>query len=65
MRFLEFAALALRNLRGYALRSFLTTLGVVFGIASVVTMMALGRGAEEQILRQIDKLGITNIIVNP
>ena len=64
MRLLEFAALALRNLRGYALRSFLTTLGVVFGIASVVTMMALGRGAEEEILRQIDKLGITNIIVN-
>ncbi len=64
MRLLEFAALALRNLRGYALRSLLTTLGVVFGIASVVTMMALGRGAEEEILRQIDKLGITNVIVN-
>jgi len=64
MRLLEFAALALRNLRGYALRSLLTTLGVVFGIASVVTMMALGRGAEEQILRQIDKLGITNVILN-
>ncbi len=64
MRLLEFAAIALRNLRGYALRSLLTTLGVVFGIASVVTMMALGRGAEEQILRQIDKLGITNVIVN-
>ena len=64
MRLLEFAALALRNLRGYALRSFLTTLGVVFGIASVVTMMALGRGAEAEILRQIDKMGITNVIVN-
>ena len=64
MRFLEFAALAVRNLRGYALRSFLTTLGVVFGIASVVTMMALGRGAEEEILREIDKLGITNVIIN-
>jgi len=64
MRFLEFAALAVRNLNGYALRSFLTTLGVVFGIASVVTMMALGRGAEEEILREIDKLGITNVIIN-
>ena len=61
---LELATLALRNLRGYALRSLLTTLGVVFGIASVVTMMALGRGAEEEILREIDQLGITNIIVN-
>lgn len=63
-RALEFAGLALRNLRGYALRSLLTTLGVVFGIASVVTMLAVGAGAEEQILRQIDQLGITNIIVN-
>lgn len=64
MRLLELAALSLRNLRGYALRSLLTTLGVVFGIASVVTMMALGRGAEEEILREIDQLGITNVIVN-
>ncbi len=64
IRLLETAALSLRNLRGYALRSLLTTLGVVFGIASVVTMMALGRGAEEEILREIDQLGITNVIVN-
>lgn len=64
IRLIEIAALALRNLRGYALRSLLTTLGVVFGIASVVTMMALGRGAEEEILREIDQLGITNVILN-
>ena len=64
IRLLETAALSLRNLRGYALRSLLTTLGVVFGIASVVTMMALGRGAEEEILREIDQLGITNVIIN-
>ncbi len=64
VHFLELAGLALRNLRGYLLRSLLTTLGVVFGIASVVTMMALGRGAEDEILREIDKLGITNVILN-
>ena len=63
MRLFETFLLALRNLRGYLLRSLLTTLGVVFGIASVVTMMALGRGAEEQILREFDRMGITNIIV--
>ena len=61
--FLGFLQLALRNLQGYKLRSFLTTLGVVFGIASVVTMLAMGRGAKEQILREIDKLGIRNIIL--
>ena len=63
-RLLEFVLLAMRNLLGYPLRSFLTTLGVVFGIASVVTMLALGRGAEEEILREIDRLGISNVIVN-
>ena len=59
-----FVRLALRNLSGYKLRSLLTTLGVVFGIASVVTMLAVGRGAESEILREIGKLGIRNVIVN-
>ncbi len=63
-RSLEFMAYSVRNLMGYPLRSFLTTLGVVFGIASVVTMIALGEGAQEEILRQIDALGINNIYVN-
>jgi putative ABC transport system permease protein len=58
-----FVQLALRNLRGYPLRSFLTTLGVVFGIASVVTMLATGRGAREEILREIEKLGTRNVIL--
>ena len=53
---LEFVVLAVRNLLGYPLRSFLTTLGVVFGIGSVVTMLALGKGAEQEILREIDAL---------
>ena len=60
----EFVAIAVRNLLGYPLRSLLTTLGVVFGIASVITMRGLGRGAEEEILREIDRLGITNVILN-
>jgi putative ABC transport system permease protein len=59
-----FVQLALRNLRGYPLRSLLTTLGVVFGIASVVTMLAMGRGAKEEILREIGRLGIRNVILN-
>lgn len=63
-RWMEFGRLAALNLAGYPLRSLLTTLGVVFGIASVVTMQALGAGAEEEILREIDRLGISNVIVN-
>jgi putative ABC transport system permease protein len=64
LRWAEFVALAVRNLLGYPLRSLLTTLGVVFGIASVVTMLAMGRGAEDEIMRQIGQLGIRNVIVN-
>lgn len=59
-----FVHLAFRNLQGYPLRSFLTTLGIVFGIASVVTMLAMGRGAKEEILREIGRLGIRNVILN-
>ncbi len=57
-------SMALRNLRGYALRSFLTTLGVVFGVASVITMLAIGAGAEQALLDEIGRLGIGNIILN-
>lgn len=60
---LGFLRLAAGNLLGYPLRSMLTTLGVVFGIASVATMLALGRGAEARILRDIDRLGVRNIIL--
>ena len=60
----ELVALAGRNLRGYPLRTFLTTLGIVFGVASVIVMLALGEGAQEEILAQIGKLGIRNVIVN-
>ena len=63
-RSIEFATYASRNLVRYPLRSFLTALGVVFGVASVVTMLGLGRGAEEQLLREFDQLGITNVILD-
>jgi putative ABC transport system permease protein len=56
--------LGLRNLRRYKLRSFLTTLGIVFGISSVIAMTAVGAGAREEILRQMRHLGVRNLIVN-
>ncbi len=60
----ELAGLSLRNLRGYPLRTFLTTLGIVFGVASVIVMLAIGEGAQREILEQIGRLGIRNVIVN-
>lgn len=55
---------AIRNLSRHKLRSLLTVLGIVFGIASVVSMVATGEGARRTILAQIQELGIQNIIIN-
>ncbi|MEM7260616.1 MAG: ABC transporter permease [Planctomycetota bacterium] len=60
----ELVRLGISNLLGYPLRTFLTTLGVVFGVGSVIAMLALGAGAERQILEEIGRLGIQNIIIN-
>ncbi len=60
----ELTVEALRNLGRHKLRSFLTALGIVFGVASVMAMVATGEGARRQILEQIQELGIRNVIVN-
>jgi len=51
------------NLLLHKLRSFLTMLGVVFGVGSVVAMLAVGEGASHEALERIRKLGSSNIIV--
>src|SRR5512134_3797634 len=63
-RAVQLFLLALRNLVGYPLRSFLTALGVVFGVGSVIAMMALGAGMQETLLAEFGRLGLKNIIVN-
>jgi putative ABC transport system permease protein len=55
--------LGVKNLRLHKLRSFLTMLGVVFGVSSVIAMLAVGEGASKQALDQIRKLGSNNIII--
>lgn len=45
------------------LRSFLTSLGIIFGVASVITMLAIGSGAEKEIIEKIKLLGANNIII--
>ena len=46
-------------------RSFLTTLGVIIGVASVIVMLAVSAGAEASIAEQINALGANLIIVSP
>jgi len=56
-------SLGLKSLWLHKLRSFLTALGVVFGVASVVAMLAIGEGASYEAQEQIRKLGSQNIII--
>jgi putative ABC transport system permease protein len=47
------------------LRAGLTSLGILFGVASVIAMLAIGNGAEQEILAQMKLLGANNIVVTP
>jgi putative ABC transport system permease protein len=46
-------------------RSMLTALGIIFGVAAVIAMMAIGNGAKKEILDQIKMVGVNNIVVTP
>jgi len=54
---------ALANLRAQKTRTLLTALGIVFGVGSVIGMLAIGSGAREESLRFIEQLGVRNILI--
>lgn len=47
------------------IRTFLTALGIIFGVAAVIAMLAIGNGAQQEILEQIKLVGVNNIIIKP
>jgi putative ABC transport system permease protein len=47
------------------IRSLLTALGIIFGVAAVIAMLAIGNGAQKEILDQIKLVGLNNIVVKP
>ncbi|WP_269913736.1 MacB family efflux pump subunit [Acinetobacter sp. HY1485] len=55
--------MALLAMNAHRMRTFLTMLGIIIGIASVVTVVALGKGSQEQILKNISSLGTNTITV--
>ena len=57
--------IALREIRRNLTRAFLTVLGVVIGVAAVITMVTLGRGATEMVKSQISNLGSNLMILRP
>ena len=57
--------IAVESIMHNRLRAILTSLGIIFGVASVISMLAIGSGAQEEILKQIRLLGANNIIIQP
>lgn len=64
-RFFETFVVAIRALNAHRLRSFLTMLGIIIGIASVVSVVALGTGSKQRVLENISSLGTSTITVRP
>lgn len=63
-RFIRNLKMGVKTLLLHKLRSLLTMLGVVFGVGSVIAMLAVGEGASREALEQIRKLGSHNIIID-
>jgi putative ABC transport system permease protein len=55
--------MGLANLRDHKLRSLLTMLGMIFGVAAVVAMLSIGAGAQQKVMAFIEQLGVRNLIV--
>ncbi len=60
----EMIYLGARDLGRYKMRSGLTMLGMVFGVAAVIAMLAIGEGSRRAALEQIEKLGIKNVSIS-
>ena len=61
----EIIAVAMGAIRANALRSVLTTLGIVIGVGAVITMVALGEGAQQRVQQQIETMGTTVLTIRP
>ena len=64
-RYLHDILIAIESIMANQLRSILTALGIIFGVAAVITMLAIGRGAQQEILEQIKMVGVNNIMITP
>ncbi|MFA8449407.1 MAG: ABC transporter permease [Bacteroidales bacterium] len=63
-RYLEILSISLEAVFANRFRSFLTALGIIFGVAAVIAMMSIGKGARQEILDQIKLVGVNNIIIS-
>lgn len=64
-RYLHDMIIAVEAIMANKLKSVLTALGIIFGVAAVISMLAIGQGAQKEILDQIKLVGVNNIIIEP
>ncbi|MCI9285705.1 MAG: FtsX-like permease family protein [Muribaculaceae bacterium] len=65
MKFANLLKIALKALNNNKLRCFLTMLGIIIGVASVITMLAIGQGSKNSIKAQISEMGSNMIMIHP
>jgi putative ABC transport system permease protein len=64
-RYLHDVAIALESILANKIKSILTALGIIFGVAAVISMLAIGNGAQQEILEQMKMVGVNNIVILP
>jgi len=64
-RYLANVYIAIEAVIANKVRSLLTALGIIFGVAAVIAMLAIGEGAQKELLEQIKLVGVNNIVVTP
>lgn len=65
MNTINLLRIALKAIAANKLRSFLTALGIIIGVASVITMLAIGQGSKKSIKKQISEMGSNMIMIHP
>jgi putative ABC transport system permease protein len=64
-RYIHDVNIAIESIMANKLKSMLTALGIIFGVAAVISMLAIGNGAQKEIIDQIKMVGVNNIVVIP
>src|SRR5690554_4129572 len=64
-RYFHDIIIAVEAILANKMKSMLTALGIMFGVAAVISMLAIGKGAQQEVLEQIKLVGVNNIIVSP
>jgi len=65
LRYFHDIEIAVESIISNKLKSMLTALGIIFGVAAVIAMLAIGKGAKQEIMEQMKMVGVNNILINP